>query len=101
MQIYEINEGLGPYKYDEIRDKYQWIVVDYTTGCYEGWGTAVALGYNDKLYSWNLGHCSCYGPTDGEPREIALDDITKMRDSVHSEFEEKLIQKVLELTGQS
>lgn len=55
--------------------RYDWIVTYYTRVPYEGNGEAIAkLG--DKLYYWNLGHCSCYGPFDDNPEEIDISDIT-------------------------
>ncbi len=42
-------------------EDFDWIVTDYHTGSWEGSGYAYGFR-KDKLYSTDLGHCSCNGP---------------------------------------
>ena len=69
---------LGPDDIDdsEMPEEFEWIVYYYTAGNYDGDGIAVwKLG--DK-YGWqDMGHCSCYGPTNHiSDREFnSLDDL--------------------------
>ena len=49
---------------DNIRDLgCKWFVYYYESGSYEGSGFAV-WKIKDKFFYDDLGHCSCYGPTD-------------------------------------
>ena len=36
----------------------------YTQGHYEGNGALIARNYENKFIAHDMGHCSCYGPTD-------------------------------------
>ncbi len=53
-------------------EDFDWIVTDYAKGAWEGSG--FAYGFKEgKLYSIDLGHCSCYGPGDRYPwQEVNL-----------------------------
>lgn len=61
--------SVGPDKAGEIVDdpRFAWIVYWYESDICDGSGDAVGLCFEDnKLYVQNLGHCSWYGPMDGE-----------------------------------
>ena len=67
------------------------VVTDYTAGSYDGSGDA--LGYSSKsnrVYHWNLSHCSCYGPFDGGPMEYLLEDFLDFAGSVYNEWSDEL-----------
>lgn len=58
MEVYCLGEDIGC----PVGDNYVWLVYDYETGDYCGYGEAVALDKDGNIHIWNLGHCSCYGP---------------------------------------
>ena len=63
--VYSLGEtGLSDYDLEEIDlSQFDWFVYDYKYECYEGNGIAVGR-VNGELRSFDLGHCSCYGPLD-------------------------------------
>ena len=42
----------------------------YCEGAYEGCGCLLVQGPDDLWHSFDLSHCSCYGPTDRLPTEL-------------------------------
>lgn len=68
MQVYEVNESaIDDWDISHYPDRYKdyiWVVTDYETGSYCGSGIAIALHNNGQLHEYDLGHCSCYGPTE-------------------------------------
>lgn len=42
------------------------VVYKYTDDGYEGWGHLFALTEDNRVLGKTLGHCSCYGPLEGE-----------------------------------
>lgn len=101
MKIYNIGpDELSDYDLKELRDDLEWLVVFYECWSYEGDGEAV--GYLDgKLYFQNLGHCSCYGPTDGGFSDVhSIEEFKESLDSVHGFIDNGAVEmKVLELLG--
>jgi hypothetical protein len=87
MEIEKYKESENVYRLgDDAYDlrasfEYEWLVYDYGIGDYCGNGTAVALSKDGKLYMADLGHCSCYGPFDGDWTEVKLSDF--QTDSIH------------------
>ncbi len=57
-KIYHLDEDPG---IDFESEGFDWIVTDYHQGSWEGSGYAYGFR-KDKLYSTDLGHCSCNGP---------------------------------------
>jgi len=103
MKVYQVGPDSA---YDEpqgIDGQYVWLVYWYEEGSYEGNGEAVALGKDGKLYGYDLGHCSCYGPFDdyGSNREdVALADLLEVKDNIHDQdWHEAIKTKVKELLG--
>lgn len=47
----------------------KWLVYDYHENHYDGSGEAISFDGN-KVYVWNLDHCSCYSPSDEYGRQI-------------------------------
>lgn len=85
--IYQV----GPdtvYEEAEIRqdERYEWFVYWYENGGYDGSGEAVALCKEDGLlHTWNLGHCSCYGPLDGWAtggEKVTIYEYTREKDDI-------------------
>jgi hypothetical protein len=56
--------ALEPYEVERIpaavAEAWYW----YASGSYEGSGAMICRGHAGEWWSWNLGHCSCYGPTE-------------------------------------
>lgn len=67
MKLYNVGvDELSKYELDEIdATRFVWMVYWYEGGGHEGSGKAVALGNDGLLYGKSLGHCSCYGLTEG------------------------------------
>lgn len=65
MKVIELKDGAGnpPESFDGVRVEIA--VTFYEPGSWDGSGEALLLGDNGVLYTWNMGHCSCYGPWDG------------------------------------
>lgn len=69
MDVYNVGPcELSSYETDQIKARrdYNWLIVWYEQGSYEGSGLAVGLRTDGKVDFYNLDHCSCYGPTEGE-----------------------------------
>lgn len=45
-------------------ENYKWLITDYYNGSWDGTGDALACTTKNILESYNLSHCSCYGPFD-------------------------------------
>lgn len=73
LDFYRVGpDELGEYDMDKIiesRADYRWVVYWYRTDSYDGEGLAVALRRDGKIDHANMGHCSCYGPTEKWPDE--------------------------------
>ena len=106
MKTYQIGPDV-PYDLDCIgTEGRQWLVhwYEHETGGYDGYGFAAALR-DDGLIEWaNLGHCSCYGPTDGWPKEgKTVEEFISANTSNHaldhSTGVDMVVAKVKELLG--
>lgn len=77
----EKSEELSEYELKDVSAlQADWFVYYYEHGSYEGTGFAVWKKDN-KYYYDDLGHCSCYGPTDGLKNTggyDSLEDIDKI-----------------------
>ena len=88
--------------------KYDWAVVWYESGSYDGSGEAVVKRSSDgALLALSLGHCSCYGPwDDGFHGRVDINDITAiideatLRDSVTCGVMSQVVGKAIELLDQ-
>ncbi|MCE5269526.1 MAG: hypothetical protein LLG00_16745 [Planctomycetaceae bacterium] len=87
----------------DISGDYDWVVHNYDAGDWSGSGTAAA--YKDgQLFMWNLGHCSCYGPTDDGPQVVdaasidwsSLHSLAELDNDVRVKVEELLSAKALQ-----
>jgi hypothetical protein len=79
-----------------LRNDYEWAVHHYDVGDWSGSGTGAA--YKDgKLYVWDFGHCSCYGPLEAGPDEYDVESLDW--DDLHtlSELDNDVRNKVQEL----
>lgn len=60
MLTYQVGPDEAEPRHD---DRFEWVVVCYEAGYYDGSGEAVGLcKQTGMLHVLNLGHCSCYGP---------------------------------------
>lgn len=58
------SEEFNEYELKDIKKlEADWFVYYYESGCYDGQGFAI-WKKDEKYFYSNLGHCSCYGPTD-------------------------------------
>ncbi len=76
-KIYKIKESdsLSEYELEYIEKLgAEWLVYYYEYGNYDGSGFAV-WKVGKKLYYHDMGHCSCYGPTDEMENRMPVDDI--------------------------
>lgn len=81
-KIVGLMDDLVDYEIEEISDGMVAVVYNYEEGCYEGNGKAYGLDAQGSVYEMNLGHCSCYGPTDdgwGDP-VITVQDFIEGKD---------------------
>lgn len=95
-------DELHEYDWQDIRNQenYQWVVYWYENGGYDGSGEMVALGNDGTLYYRNLGHCSCYGPCDGDLRKTTVEEFFKDKDDIwQKDWNQKIKDKVKELIG--
>jgi hypothetical protein len=70
MEIYNVGPDDINYEFETMDTSlYEWMVVWYENGGYDGSGEAMALGKDGHLYYQNLGHCSCYGPMESWPQQ--------------------------------
>lgn len=66
MQVYDVGpHSLDSWELDAIPGDRVWVVVWYESDYYEGSGLAAALRPDGDIEYKDLGHCSCYGATDG------------------------------------
>lgn len=72
----------------EKDERFEWFVYSYSIDGYDGSGEAVALCKEDGyLHTWNLGHCSCYGPLDGWATggtKVAVEEFSRDKDDIFS-----------------
>ena len=85
-RIYKIkgSDGLSEWDLEDIEKLgADWLVYYYEAGDYEGSGFAV-WKVKDKFYYHDMGHCSCYGPTEEMENTMPMDrieDIEKFADN--------------------
>lgn len=64
MEMYQVGpDELSEGDKKEINKKYDFYVYWYEYMCYEGQGLGVGV-VDGSVDVYNLGHCSCYGPTE-------------------------------------
>lgn len=98
MEVYNVGgDELGDYELDCIGNDYDWFVYFYESGSYDGCGEAV--GCKDGfLYIYNLDHCSCFGPTEGNPEKVSVDKVFASDDVLGTDITRKDVKdKVAEL----
>ena len=81
-------------------ESYQWVVYWYEVGDYCGSGEAVSFD-GSEYRTHSLGHCSCYGPSEGmESGDVtSLDSIIGDSLAHGQELKPEVIAKVRELTA--
>ena len=101
MRIFVLNDELDSYELDNVNVELAWLVYHYTYGSYEGYGEAIGLGTDGKLYFQNLGHCSCFGafwdnnfPNGGS---LSIEEFVADEVSVLDDTNTQVRQKVYEL----
>jgi len=67
--------ALGDQYDGDFGDDVVWCVYDYTSGSYDGYGSAYYKTVDNQYYSMTLGHCSCFGPWDNSPNQITKDEM--------------------------
>jgi hypothetical protein len=83
--------------------RFKWIVYDYEdhSDDYYGTGEAMALTNDGKLMSYDLGHCSCYGPlndmSSGDGSIVDRKTFLASQDDVHQGERHAYIEKIIEL----
>jgi hypothetical protein len=99
MKIYNIEESeeLEDYEIKDIEKLgADWCVYYYKSGDYEGSGFAV-WRKDGKFYYHDMGHCSCYGPTE-EMDNVGgfekLEDIKKFANNYN--FGKEVIEEIKE-----
>lgn len=95
MKLYSVGpDELGEWDLKEFPEA-EYLVYYYESGSYDGSGTALAKT-DGKFYSYNLGHCSCYGPleSDGELYDLNSENVE------YTKINEEVLQKVQELENQ-
>jgi hypothetical protein len=68
MEIVALNGELSEYEIKAV-SSHSKIVYHYTDGGYDGWGELIGWNEDGSLSVYDLGHCSCFGPTDEGPYE--------------------------------
>lgn len=78
---------------------YLWVVHWYEAGDWCGNGWAVSWD-GEQLREHNLGHCSCYGPSDGLYTGDAI-ELSDLESSMvlSTSLPRPLVEKVIELMG--
>jgi hypothetical protein len=92
---------LCDYDLGYLSEDYEWLTYAYYVDTYEGGGEAVA--YKDgKLYIYNLGHCSCYGPLEGSPDVMTVEEWLNNNNVLNPDIHYGEVKdKVCELLGLS
>lgn len=99
------DDEFGEYEWEDVPDGLAWFVYAYTQGSYEGSGTAAFKTADGKYGSADLGHCSCYGPTERfditSTTDLAglLDDLATKPEDYDYKFQSAVRAKVMELEG--
>lgn len=98
MQIYCLDEELSEWEFERNinQDSFVWFVYYYSCDGYDGSGEAVALGKDNLLYFYNLGHCSCYGPLDNAFSTMTIEDFHAKKESVLDEIHIKEVREKVE-----
>jgi len=97
MKLYNVGlDEFFDYDLSYVGNEYDWFVYAYYNNGYDGEGEAV--GYKDgNLYFYNLSHCSCYGPLEGSPQVITVDNWLNSNDihdadTRYKEVRDKLVE---------
>jgi hypothetical protein len=107
MKVYNLSKDAvkedDHYMLSELcKDEYEWVVYEYEAGDYCGSGDMVALAKDGQLHYQDLGHCSCYGPTEGWPQEklVVADIYGETGNALNCPFQGRAVEaKVRELLG--
>lgn len=96
MEIYKLGPD-EPYDLNYLPDDSDWVVYYYENTGYEGYGQLV-YQHQEKLFTLNLCHCSCYGPLEGLPGLlISKEDILGNHVSLGYFEKQEVLDKVAEL----
>jgi hypothetical protein len=102
MMIYNVGPDAA-YSEPSTDESYVWLVYWYEEGCYDGWGEAVALDTDGKLYCYDLSHCSCYGPFDDwgiNRHSVSVEEFFRTKTNIHDrDYKDEIAEKVAELLG--
>lgn len=104
MKFYNVGvDELCEYELSELEsDNFKFIVYWYEGGSWDGQGRAIGYNMEDGLlYIKDLGHCSCYGPTDGgmlDGDKMTVEEFLSGKEDIHS-YDERISvkEKVKEL----
>ena len=101
-----INVGNEVLSFDDIKvvKDCVWLVYEYADDPdnYCGSGKAIALHRDGRLLEFNLGHCSCYGPTEhmdykDDGKELDCKEFINSIEEVHQGETHKVDAKAVEL----
>ena len=101
MEVYQVGQDEADFGHVE---DFVWVVYDYTIGDWSGDGEAIALRKDGMLVEFNLGHCSCYGPTDEFPNGGEVHSAEQYLRPIVSAIDERsnpIVDKIRELLGVS
>ena len=78
---------LGTWELDELEKKHaiDEVWYQYAEGSYEGNGTMI-LRRGDKYALHDMGHCSCYGPTEEFDGNVWYDSALEMAESMSEDY---------------
>jgi hypothetical protein len=97
MKLYQVGpDELSNYDIQSIKSS-DYFVYHYESGSYDGSGTGIAKR-DGKFYSYNLSHCSCFGPIDGVDVPGELYDLHSEKVELTG-VDKEVLEKVLELEG--
>jgi len=70
MAVYEIGPDSSEFADYDKSSEYEFVIVDYAQGSYDGRGIAVGFKADGTVDVYNLDHCSCYGPYEHGPEKV-------------------------------
>lgn len=97
MLLYQVGpDRLEDSEFSHVKDV-KWIVYWYENGGYDGNGQAVVLKEDGLLYVGDLGHCSCYGPTESLEGLKGITVKEYLEPTVFDNYTDAVLIKVREL----
>ncbi len=100
--IYQVGPDAA-YDEGQVQDeRFEWVVYWYEDGGYDGSGNAVGYNKDDQcLYSYDMGHCSCYGPFDSwgsNQTKVTVEEFFRDKDCIFDpDYKDEVVKKVAEL----